>query len=89
MAKNKKEIIAIQSVSKIYHLGETVVKALDNVSLSIYENDYISIMDNLGREYILEKSISNNYDLSHFSSGIYYVKLSNDQLTYTSSILIE
>lgn len=44
MAKNKKEIIAIQSVSKIYHLGETVVKALDNVSISIYENDYISIM---------------------------------------------
>ena len=44
MAKNKKEIIAIQSVSKIYHLGETIVKALDNVSLSIYENDYISIM---------------------------------------------
>ncbi len=44
MAKNKKEIIAIQSVSKIYNLGETVVKALDNVSLSIYENDYISIM---------------------------------------------
>ena len=44
MAKNKKEIIAIQSVSKIYHLGETVVKALDDVSLSIFENDYISIM---------------------------------------------
>ena len=44
MAKNKKEIIAIQTVSKIYHLGEIVVKALDNVSLSIYENDYISIM---------------------------------------------
>tara|TARA_B100001559_G_scaffold104165_1_gene87680 strand:- start:4795 stop:5484 length:690 start_codon:yes stop_codon:yes gene_type:complete len=44
VAKNKKEIIAIQSVSKIYHLGETVVKALDDVSLSIYENDYISIM---------------------------------------------
>jgi putative ABC transport system ATP-binding protein len=44
VAKNKKEIIAIQSVSKIYNLGETVVKALDNVSLSIYENDYISIM---------------------------------------------
>jgi|TARA_B100001093_G_scaffold365324_1_gene350102 putative ABC transport system ATP-binding protein len=44
VAKNKKEIIAIQSVSKIYNLGETVVKALDNISLSIYENDYISIM---------------------------------------------
>ncbi len=44
MVKNKKEIIAIRSVSKIYQLGETVVKALDNVSLSIYDNDYISIM---------------------------------------------
>ena len=44
MAKSKKEIISIQSVSKIYNLGETVVKALDNVSLSIYNNDYISIM---------------------------------------------
>ena len=44
MAKYKKETISIQSVSKIYNLGETVVKALDNVSLSIYDNDYISIM---------------------------------------------
>ena len=44
MAKSKKEIISIQSVSKIYNLGETVVKALDNVSLTIYDNDYISIM---------------------------------------------
>ncbi|MDC3013364.1 ABC transporter ATP-binding protein [Candidatus Marinimicrobia bacterium] len=37
-------MISIKSVSKIYNLGETVVKALDNVSLSIYDNDYISIM---------------------------------------------
>jgi len=44
VAKSKKEIISIQSVSKIYNLGETVVKALDNISLSIYDNDYISIM---------------------------------------------
>ena len=44
MARSKKEIISIKSVSKIYNLGETVVKALDNVSLSIYDNDYISIM---------------------------------------------
>jgi putative ABC transport system ATP-binding protein len=44
VAKSKKEIISIQSVSKIYNLGETVVKALNNVSLSIYDNDYISIM---------------------------------------------
>ena len=41
---NKKEIISIESISKIYHLGDNVVKALDNVSLKIYENDFISIM---------------------------------------------
>jgi putative ABC transport system ATP-binding protein len=44
VTKSKKEIISIKSVSKIYNLGETIVKALDNVSLSIYDNDYISIM---------------------------------------------
>ena len=44
VTKLKKEIIGIKSVSKIYNLGDTVVKALDNVSLSIFENDFISIM---------------------------------------------
>ena len=44
MAKSKKEIISIKSISKIYHLGTNVVKALDNVSVNIYENDFISIM---------------------------------------------
>ena len=35
---------SIKSISKIYHLGNNVVKALDDVSISIYENDFISIM---------------------------------------------
>ncbi len=41
---SKKEIISIESISKIYQLGDNVVKALDNVSLKIFENDFISIM---------------------------------------------
>ena len=44
MPKLKKEIISMDSISKIYHLGNNVVKALDNVSINIYENDFISIM---------------------------------------------
>ena len=44
VAKSKKEIISIKSISKIYYLGTNVVKALDNVSVSIYENDFMSIM---------------------------------------------
>ena len=74
------------TIEKPFYIFPNPVKSNLNVSI---EYDYISIIDNLGREYILEKSISNNYDLSHFSSGIYYVKLSSDQLTYTSSIIIE
>jgi len=41
---SKKEIISIESISKIYQLGDNIVKALDNVSLKIFENDFISIM---------------------------------------------
>ncbi|GIT66329.1 MAG: hypothetical protein Ct9H300mP24_7070 [Candidatus Neomarinimicrobiota bacterium] len=44
VAKSKKKIISIKSISKIYYLGTNVVKALDNVSVNIYENDFISIM---------------------------------------------
>ena len=44
MPKSKKEIISMDSISKIYHLGNNVVKALEDVSISIYENDFISIM---------------------------------------------
>ena len=44
MSKSKKEIISMDSISKIYHLGNNVVKALEDVSISIYENDFISIM---------------------------------------------
>ena len=44
MPKSKKEIISMDSISKIYHLGNNVVKGLVDVSISIYENDFISIM---------------------------------------------
>ncbi|MCH7902283.1 ABC transporter ATP-binding protein [archaeon] len=44
MKKKGKELIRIENVSKEYHLGETVVKALDGVSLSIYEGEFIVIV---------------------------------------------
>jgi putative ABC transport system ATP-binding protein len=37
-------MIEINNLCKDYLMGDTVVKALDNVSLSVKENDYISIM---------------------------------------------
>jgi len=44
MKKKGKELIRIENVSKEYHLGETVVKALDGVSLSIYEGEFVVIV---------------------------------------------
>lgn len=41
--ENKIEILC-ESVTKIYKLGENIVKALDNINLKIMKGDYISIM---------------------------------------------
>src|SRR5574344_1279660 len=41
----REEVIKIDSLYKIYHLGEEdVVNALDGVSLSIWKNDFVAIM---------------------------------------------
>lgn len=42
--EGREVIIEIQGVRKIYDLGVTQVRALDGVDLSIYRNDYVSIM---------------------------------------------
>lgn len=44
MKKNGKELIRVKNVTKEYHLGDTVVKALDGVSLSIYEGEFVVIV---------------------------------------------
>ncbi|MDD3911317.1 MAG: ATP-binding cassette domain-containing protein, partial [Bacteroidales bacterium] len=41
----REEVIKIDNLYKIYHLGEEdVVNALDGVSLSIWKNDFVAIM---------------------------------------------
>ena len=77
MVKTKREIIGIKSVSKIYNLGDTVVKALDNVSLSIHENDYISIMGPSGSGKSTLMNIIGCLDVP--SKGTY--KFSNEKIS--------
>ncbi len=40
----RKELIRVEKVSKIYQVGGQQVRALDDISLSIYPNDYVAIM---------------------------------------------
>ncbi len=40
----RKELIRVEKVSKIYQVGGQQVRALDDISLTIYSNDYVAIM---------------------------------------------
>lgn len=40
----RKEIIRLENVSKVYRNGIHQVSALDNISLTVFQNDYIAIM---------------------------------------------
>lgn len=40
----KKEVIKLDKVFKYYQMGETTVKAVDGIDVSIYEGDFVAIM---------------------------------------------
>ena len=42
--KERKEVISISGLEKVYNLGKQQVRALDGVSLSICKNEYVAIM---------------------------------------------
>ncbi|WKV08029.1 ABC transporter ATP-binding protein [Thermoanaerobacterium sp. CMT5567-10] len=47
MAENRKEnrnVITIKNLSKIYKMGDNIVKALDNINLTVDEGEFVSIV---------------------------------------------
>lgn len=44
MEEQKKEVIRIEKIHKIYQVGDQEVRALDGVDLTIRENEYVAIM---------------------------------------------
>ena len=42
--KLKNEIIHLKTVTKYYHMGDTTVKAVDGIDISIREGDFVAIM---------------------------------------------
>ena len=41
---NKEEIIRLEKISKFYQVGTVTVKALEEVSVSIYKNEFVALM---------------------------------------------
>jgi len=44
MKAKEEVIIHLDNVSKFYHMGETVVKAVDGITLSIKKGDFVAVM---------------------------------------------
>ena len=43
--KNKEDVIIhLENVSKYYHMGETVVKAVDGITLSVKKGEFVAVM---------------------------------------------
>lgn len=43
MTEDKNKVISLDSVSKIYRLGKNPVVALDNITLNIYEGEFVAV----------------------------------------------
>ena len=48
MEKNQKAIVKLENVWKVYNMGEIEVPALKNISLEIYENEFVAIIGSSG-----------------------------------------
>ena len=46
------EILKVENLSKIYGKGETTVKAIDNISFSIQEGEFVAIIGPSGSRKI-------------------------------------
>ena len=71
MANNKLSIIRLENIFKVYGSGETEVKALNNVNLTIDEGEYCSIMGPSGSGKSTAMNIIGCLDRP--TSGHYYL----------------
>jgi len=80
----KKEVVKLVGVSKIYGMGDVEIKALDCVSLTINENEYVSIMgpSGSGKTTLLDTITTMMKPTSGkvFIEGVETTKMSNTEL---------
>ena len=82
----KENLIKIENITKIYKPGEEIVKALNGVSLSVNEGDYIAIMGASGSGKSTLMNIIGCLDVptegSYFLNGVDVAHLEDDQLAH-------
>ena len=84
MEKQKKEIILLKNVKKYYQMGDNVIKALDNVDISIEQGDFVAIMGPSGSGKSTAMNLVGSLDLATkgdiFLDGINIEHLEESQL---------
>ncbi len=76
----KNEIIKLKNVFKYYHLGENIVKAVDGISISIKEGDFVAVMGPSGSGKSTCMNLIGSLDVPTKGS----IFLDNENISYLS-----
>ncbi|KUK31028.1 MAG: ABC-type antimicrobial peptide transport system, ATPase component, partial [Thermoanaerobacterales bacterium 50_218] len=84
MSKNPKWIIDARNIVKVYQNGSEELKLLDNISLTVQENDFVAILGPSGSGKTTLLNILGCLDLptsgQYFLDGIDVLKARDNQL---------
>jgi putative ABC transport system ATP-binding protein len=84
MEAKRREVIRLRDVSKFYHMGDSVVKALNNLNFKVYTGEFIAIMGPSGSGKSTAMNLVGSLDMpTHgtiFLDGVDSSKLSESEL---------
>ncbi len=83
---NKEEIIRLEKISRFYQVGTVTVKALEEVSISIYKNEFVALMGASGSGKSTMMNVLGCLDTP--TAGKYYLN-NNDVSQRTDNELAE
>lgn len=82
--EHKEEIIRLQNISRFFQVGTEIVKALVDISLSIYRNEFVALMGPSGSGKSTMMNLLGCLDTptkgSYFLNGVDVSKMSDNEL---------
>ena len=82
--EHKEEVIRLQNISRFFQVGTEIVKALVDVSLSIYRNEFVALMGPSGSGKSTMMNLLGCLDTptsgSYFLNGVDVSKMSDNEL---------